>query len=137
MDSLFTLLYEMVGKKEFQEGLVDLLYVTAKNKEEAYGNPFVKIPNSVTSIRFGAFSNCSSITSVNIPNSVNYIDLFAFTKCISLTFINIPNSLKNIDEYAFVECSNIKNIQIPIKFKPIMKKIFAGVDLSKVKITYT
>ena len=51
MDSLLlvSLLYEVVGKKEFHEGLVDLIHVVvAKNKEEASGNPFVIIQNTVT-----------------------------------------------------------------------------------------
>ena len=99
MDSLFTipLLYEVVRKQEFQEGLVDLLYVTAKNKEEASGKPLVKIPNTVTSIKCEAFSNCSNLRLVYIPNSVTSIRFGAFSNCSSLTSVNIPNSVNYID----------------------------------------
>lgn len=43
------------------------------------------IPNSVTSIGVGAFSDCRDLTSITIPNSVTSIGLGAFAGCNSLT----------------------------------------------------
>ena len=40
------------------------------------------IPNSVTSIGVGAFSDCRDLTSITIPNSVTSIGLGAFAGCI-------------------------------------------------------
>ena len=40
------------------------------------------IPNSVTTIREGAFCNCKSLISINIPNSVTTIGEGAFSNCI-------------------------------------------------------
>ena len=45
------------------------------------------IPNSVTSIGYGAFSGCSGLTSVTIPNSVTSIGDRAFYNCYRLTSI--------------------------------------------------
>ena len=45
------------------------------------------IPNSVTSIRYRAFANCSGLTSVTIPNSVTSIGSSAFLSCNSLTSV--------------------------------------------------
>jgi hypothetical protein len=42
------------------------------------------IPNSVTSIGRGAFTNCAVLTSVTIPNSVTSIESAAFTYCSGL-----------------------------------------------------
>ena len=70
------------------------------------------IPNSVTSISYGAFGNCSSLTSITIPNSVMRIEYKAFGNCSSLTSITIPNSVINIGYYVFDGCYKLSNIVI-------------------------
>ena len=47
------------------------------------------IPNSVTSIGSGAFSGCTSLTSVTIPSSVTNIGSDAFHNCTSLTSVTV------------------------------------------------
>ena len=68
------------------------------------------IPNSVTSIRYGAFFNCKSLTSIIIPNSVTIIGNYTFYWCESLTSITIPNSVTNIGHGAFAYCESLKEI---------------------------
>ena len=97
---------------------------------------------SVTSIEYGAFMNCRSLSSITIPNSVTSIEGDAFGGCISLTSITInsdaivnksydnsPNlsaifgsqvtkyiigdNVKGIGNYAFYECSSLTSITIP------------------------
>ena len=70
------------------------------------------IAYSVTSIGYGAFDYCSSLTSVTIGNSVTSIGNRAFEKCSSLTSITIPNSVTSIGEYAFRR-SSLFSITIP------------------------
>ena len=48
----------------------------------------ITIPNSVTSIREGAFGYCSSLTSITIPSSVTSIGRDAFGYCSNLKTIN-------------------------------------------------
>ena len=62
------------------------------------------IPNSVTSISYRAFDNCTSLTSVTIPDSVTSIGDSAFSDCASLANITIPNSVKSIGDDAFYSC---------------------------------
>ncbi len=64
----------------------------------------VVIPNSVTEIGYGAFSYCTSLTSVTIPDSVTTIGDYAFYKCTSLTSITIPKSVTSIGEQSFAGC---------------------------------
>lgn len=70
--------------------------------EKYNGNEFhVVIPNSVTSINYFVFYDCTNISSIDIPNSVTYIGENAFDSCRNLTSIKIPNSVTYIGEEAF------------------------------------
>lgn len=68
------------------------------------------IPNSVTSIGYSAFENCSGLTSVTIPNSVTSIGEYAFKDCSGLTSVTIGNSVTNLDLYAFQNCSGLTSV---------------------------
>ena len=82
--------------------------ITYRGKETNY-----TIPNSVTMIGNGAFSDCKFLTIINIPNSVTTIGNLAFSGCDSLTSINIPNSVTTIGEDAFSGCNSLTSINIP------------------------
>ncbi len=70
------------------------------------------IPEDVTSIGYGAFRACSSMTSITIPEGVTTISEYAFKDCSSLTSITIPNSVTSIDGSAFNDCSAIRYASI-------------------------
>jgi len=112
------------------------------------GSSFV-IPNSVTNVGDGAFSDCINLTSITIPNSVKYIGEYTFSKCTNLTSITIPNSVKyigwsafegcknlasvtmmdgvdNIEDGAFADCPKITSIIIPKSVKGIGQYAFEG-----------
>ena len=71
------------------------------------------IPESVTSIGDNAFSDCTSLTSIEIPESVTSIGVYAFSNCTSLTSIEIPGSVTSIGDYAFYYCTSLTSIEIP------------------------
>ncbi len=68
------------------------------------------IPDSVTSIDYGAFRNCSSLTSITIPDSVTSIGKYAFSNCDSLTSITIPDSVTSIGDEAFYKCYSLVEV---------------------------
>ena len=68
------------------------------------------IPNSVTSIGYGTFEDCTSLISVTIPDSVTSIDNKAFYNCTSLTSITIPNSVTEIGKDAFYNCTSLAKV---------------------------
>ena len=84
----------------------------------------VTIPNSVTSIGSSAFSGCNGLTSVIIPNSVTSIGSDAFYGCKGLTSITIPNSAKSIGGYTFYGCSSLSSVTIPNSVTSIRNTVF-------------
>ena len=71
-----------------------------------------EIPDSVTSIRDGAFGDCESLTSITIPNSVTRIGDSAFSGCTSLASITIPDSVTRIGDGAFKGCTSLTTINV-------------------------
>ena len=65
------------------------------------------IPDSVTTIGYGAFACCESLTSVTIPDSVTTIGYCAFQACTSLTSVTIGDSVTSIGYAAFSNCDNL------------------------------
>ena len=70
----------------------------------------ITIGDSVKSIGSSAFYNCSSLTSITIPDSVTSIGSSAFYNCSSLTSITIPDSVTSIGSEAFRSCSSLTSV---------------------------
>ncbi len=73
----------------------------------------INLPDSVTSIGERAFSDCSSLTSINLPDGVTSIGNAAFWCCSRLKNIDLSDGLKEIGDYAFYNCNNLTNISLP------------------------
>ena len=122
MKKLFTILFTLLSATVLwaYDFVVDGIYYSLDNNNEvgvtykSWNNPTysgsVLIPStvtyngitySVTSIGYGAFSDCSSLTSITIPNSVRSIGSGAFEGCTGLTSVTIPNSVTEIGSSAF------------------------------------
>ena len=95
----------------------------------------IVIPDSVTSIGFGAFFNCSSLSNIVIPDSVTSIGGAAFFTCGSLSSIVIPDSVTSIGHNVFQGCSSLSEIVIPDSVTSIGNSAFSGCSsLSKIVI---
>jgi len=93
--------YTSVDGVLFNQSKTELIKFPQGKKNTSY-----IIPNSVESIRYGAFFGCRSLTSIDIPDSVTNIAGCAFDDCSSLTSINIQNSVTSIKKNAFSGCNN-------------------------------
>ena len=85
-----SLIVEEGNPKYHSEG--NAIIETSTNKL-VVGCQTTDIPDSVTSIGYGAFYDCESLTSIIIPNSVTSIGENAFCGCVNLASITVPANL--------------------------------------------
>ena len=91
---------------------------------ECSGLTSIDIPNSVTSIDDWAFANCRGLTSCTIGSGVTSIGDWAFYRCTRLTSVSIPNSVTSIGEEAFLDCSGLTSVTIPSSVTTIGHGVF-------------
>ena len=71
----------------------------------------IYMPNSVTNMAFGTFSNCKSLNSIRLSENIKQISAYTFEKCESLHFLDFPESVMSFAESVF-RWSPIKTIVI-------------------------
>ena len=89
----------------------------------------VNIPNSVTSIGYGAFRGCIGLTGVTMSDCVTSIGDYAFSGCTGLASVTIPDSVTSIGESAFYDCTSLASVTIPDSVTSIGDEAFCNVDL--------
>lgn len=80
----------------------------------------------VTSIRYDAFKNCTSLTGITIPNSITSIGSSAFSGCTSLTSVTIPNSITDMGNRLFFGCTSLTKVTISNKVIILDSGTFSG-----------
>lgn len=83
------------------------------------------IPNSVITISDYAFNSCIRLTDLTIANSVLTIGVSAFSNC-GFTSIIIPNSVTTIGGAAFSSCGGLSSLSIPNSVISIGSGVFNG-----------
>jgi len=108
------------------DGLVYIGKVVYGYKGTMPNGTEITINEGTINIIFGAFLNCSGLTSIAIPNSVTWIGGSAFSGCRGLTSISIPNSVTSIESGTFEDCRNLTSIIIPNSVTSIASEAFSG-----------
>ena len=93
----------------------------------------VRIPDTITTIGWGAFAYCSMLDTVEIGENsrLKSIGSEAFYECTELTTINLPNSLETIGDSAFA-LSFISTITIPDNVTSIGTECFYDSNLHSI-----
>ena len=86
----------------------------------------ITLPNSLTAINAGAFSECDSLTSVVIPESVGAISSYVFTGCSNLANVTLPSGATSIGSHSFSNCTSLASINIPSSVLTIGDYAFDG-----------
>lgn len=86
--------------------------VTSLGYGAFYGCLFsnIEIPNNIINVGASAFCNCKNLTSITLPNNIKRILPYTFKDCYSLHSIAIPESVKFIDNYVFYYCSSLTTL---------------------------
>lgn len=84
-----------------------LLRYPPLKKQEHYDVPF-----GVTAIAPYAFDNCS-LRSISLPMGVSSIGWGAFSDCLWLESIATPLTLRTLEPYAFINCINLSSLPLP------------------------
>ena len=75
----------------------------------------VTLPNSLVEIGDAVFSGCTSLSSITLPGKLEKIGFHAFKDCTRLASINLPESLSEIGGGAFWGCTSLARVSIPTK----------------------
>ena len=80
----------------------------------------------VTSIRWQAFKDCTSLEQISIPASVISIKNNAFSGCANLKEVFLSEGLMWIADEAFKDCTSLEQISIPSSVTKIDDNAFSG-----------
>ena len=96
----------------------------------------IKLSENLQVIEGAAFLNCKNLKSITFPDSVHTIEYSAFTHCYSLTSFTFPKGVTEIENCVLNGCSGITSIVIPDSVTVIYHRGFGYLDNLKT-IYYT
>ena len=114
-----------IGERMFNQNVITSVGVKGSEAD-------IEIPDSLTSIPYGAFESCYSLTSVTLPNNITSIGADAFSYDRYITTFNMGNGVTFIGNYAFGGCRGLSSITIPSSVTTIDANAFGGTELKKV-----
>lgn len=86
------------------------------------------LPDKLTRIEYGAFSNTSLSGTVLLPEGLKYVNGFAATR---ISNVHFPSTLEIIGDGAFSECSSMMcELSLPESLKEIGSSAFSGSAIS-------
>lgn len=102
------------------------------NKVALQGKLF--LPNSITSIGYRAFYNCTGLTSIVIPNTVTNISNNTFEECTSLSSITFSDNIIEIGYMSFSNCTSLNSITLPDNIISISNDAFENSSIVSIVI---
>ena len=94
----------------------------------------VQIPNSVESIGYGTFGECSILEQITIPEKVTVIPEKAFFNSEKLKSVRLEGKVTTIGDAAFLYCSELSEIVLPDSVEAIGGEAFYQTKLVELVI---
>lgn len=105
------------------------LYIEGQEIDE------IVIPTTITVVRDGAFSFCSTLQNVYFHSQIDSIGTNAFYGCSNLKSVTIPPCLKEISDGMFKNCIGLENVKFSAALEKIGPEAFSGcVNLSQIEL---
>ena len=89
----------------------------------------IRLPQTVTSLGWGAFSICDRLSSISLSRNIERIANFSFNGCSSLKTLSLADKVQEIGEQAFGACTALEEINISATNKFYMS--FDGILFDK------
>jgi len=84
----------------------------------------VTLPEGVTRIGFGAFSDCPNLAAVSLPTSLTTLGDWAFYRDGALQQAIVPEAVKRVGAATFAFCTSLAKVEIPRGMKSIAQHAF-------------
>lgn len=99
---------------------------TVVTKSIKYIRGDLYIPNTISAVGNGAFSDCTGLVRVYVGNGVTTIGTKAFYGCTGLETVKLGTGITNISANAFANCTKFKEFEIPNSVTNIGTSAFMG-----------
>ena len=84
----------------------------------------VTLPEGVTRIGFGAFSDCPNLAAVSLPTSLTTLGDWAFYRDGALQQATVPEAVRRVGAATFAFCTSLAKVEIPRGVKSIAQHAF-------------
>lgn len=86
---------------------------------------------------YGAFRECTALSSIHLPENLTTIGVKAFQSCTSLKSITFPDSLTKLENYAFQNCTSLEKVKYGTGLTSTGKAIFYNAGVNEVAFSPT
>ena len=84
----------------------------------------VTLPEGMTRIGFGAFSDCPNLAAVSLPTSLTTLGDWAFYRDEALQEAPVPEAVRRVGAATFAFCTSLAKVEIPRGVKSIAQHAF-------------
>ncbi|MBP3524718.1 MAG: leucine-rich repeat protein [Clostridia bacterium] len=95
----------------------------------------IHLPDSLTSIEFGAFQYCEKLQTIRFPEKITEIESGMLSGCIALNEVELHDGIVRIEYGVFENCSSLAEIRLPNNEQLLLEETaFSGSGLKSIRL---